>query len=46
MLEFEKISRNLARKPDTIEAVAELEEYAAALPATLNELQEPYLQLA
>ena len=43
MLEFEKISRQLARKPDTIEAVAELEEYAAGLPVTLNELQEPYL---
>ena len=39
MIEFEKINRQLAKKPDSIEAVADLEEYAAQLPATLDELQ-------
>ena len=37
--EFDKIARELGKKPQSIEAVAELEEYVVALPATLSELQ-------
>lgn len=37
--EFKKINRNLARRPENIEQLVELEEYVAGLGATMNTLQ-------
>lgn len=37
--EFKKITRNLAKKPENIEQLTELEEYLTSLTATLNTLQ-------